>query len=89
MEWGLRETWYAPEIWLACFLLATTVTSGEDLTATGESWKGGSRTVNFDNIYESCFLPALWRLDLNGTFVWEDGEGLFLFLQCLSWHSLG
>ena len=39
MEWGLRETWYAPKTWLSCFLLATTVTGGEDLTATGDNCK--------------------------------------------------
>ena len=36
-EVGALETWYAPETWLACFLLATTVTEVEDLTATGEN----------------------------------------------------
>ena len=30
---GLHETWYAT----TCFLLATTVTGGEDLTGTGDS----------------------------------------------------
>ena len=30
LEWGLGETWYASQTWLACFLLATTVTGGED-----------------------------------------------------------
>ena len=31
--------WYAPETWLASFLLATTVTGEEDLKATGEDCK--------------------------------------------------
>ena len=30
---GTRETWYTPETWLACFLLAST----GDLTATGNN----------------------------------------------------
>ena len=37
--------------------------------------QGGSRPVNFDDIYESGFLPALQSLDLNGTFVWVDRGG--------------
>ena len=51
--------------------------------------QGGSRPVNFEDIYESNFLPALRSLDLNGTFVWADGGGWFPFIQWLSWHCLG
>ena len=50
---------------------------------------GGSRPLNFDNIYKSSFLPALTSLDLNGTFVWADGGGVIPFRQCLSRHCLG
>ena len=33
----MYEKWYAPKTWLAFYLLATTtVTGGEDLTATGD-----------------------------------------------------
>ena len=51
--------------------------------------QGGSRLVNFEDIYKSGFLPALPSLDLNDTIVWEDGGGWFPFIQCLSWHCLG
>ena len=46
----------------------------------------GSRPVNFDDTYESGFLPVLRSLNLNGTFVCEDGVGWFPCIQCLSWH---
>ena len=40
LEWGLREMVYAPETWLARFLLARTVTGEEDLTKkTGDNCK--------------------------------------------------
>ena len=39
LEWGPCEMWYTPKTWLACFLLATTVPGGEDLTATGYNCK--------------------------------------------------
>ena len=45
--------------------------------------------MNFDNIYESVFLPSLQSLDLSGIFVWVDGGGRFPFIQCLSLHCLG
>ena len=31
--------WYAPKTWLACFLLASTFTVGEDLTGTVDNCK--------------------------------------------------
>ena len=37
--------------------------------------QGGNKPVIFNDIYESSFLPPLWSLDLDGTFVGTDGGG--------------
>ena len=53
---GLRETWYAPKTWLACFLLATTVTGGEDLTVSDRrQLQGERRPVNLTIFTNSVF----------------------------------
>ena len=51
--------------------------------------QGGSRPVNFDNIYESGFLSTLRSFNLNGTFVLVDGGGWLAFIQWLRRHCLG
>ena len=63
-----------PKISSRAFNLLQTDIGGDDSTAAGDGDKdtylqGGNRPVIFNAICESSFLPALWSLDLDGTFV--------------------
>ena len=68
----LRETWYAPETLLACFLLATTVTVREDLTATGDNCKEEAGLWIW-MIFTNLVLALLfWQMEGGDSLLYND-----------------